>query len=491
MIGGELSSCTGTVNLVRHQGGPSTHVTPESEPTLAVSKRLRHEIFRRDNHTCQSCGAKAPDVKLEPDHVVPVALGGSDDPSNLRTLCTDCNAGKSATPPDAATVAKVADDAARWSQAIQAAADHMLGDTKVRDEARAAFDARWRAWSEGRPALPRPMGWEMSVDQFLKAGLPLPSLLDCVDIAMRSRNVKPDDLFKYMCGVAWKEVRKLQKSAHAALAHLPAGTVRDASDDVVGPWEGVVADLLESLTPDERLSIVSDESEAVSLELNEDGRYPLAAAFDELLSDLRSDLWSLSHSVDALLRALPDGVGERAMKIAGRRMYDSLSTDLITRHRFAEWAINVAVRLYAIRDANEYLDRLPEGHRQAWLDYAEAVRGAHAEGWGYGPWQNVGEGHRTLYAADHARSAEEVTPDGMCQGPGDLIAACARPAAFLALLEDETCCDGQTLATHGHPICETHLAALVDCSFLTPDGEFRAIRDFAEYVMPSREEPPF
>jgi hypothetical protein len=35
---------------------------------MAVSKRLRHEVFRRDNHTCLYCGHSAPDVKITIDH---------------------------------------------------------------------------------------------------------------------------------------------------------------------------------------------------------------------------------------------------------------------------------------------------------------------------------------------------------------------------------------------------------------------------------------
>ncbi|MFF0777048.1 HNH endonuclease [Streptomyces sp. NPDC003720] len=64
---------------------------------MAVSKRLRYEILRRDNHTCRYCGASAPDVPLRIDHVTPVALGGTDHPSNLVTSCEPCNNGKSST----------------------------------------------------------------------------------------------------------------------------------------------------------------------------------------------------------------------------------------------------------------------------------------------------------------------------------------------------------------------------------------------------------
>jgi 5-methylcytosine-specific restriction endonuclease McrA len=46
------------------------------------------EIKRRDGFACRRCGAM---YRLEVDHIVPRRLGGSDDPSNLRTLCHDCH----------------------------------------------------------------------------------------------------------------------------------------------------------------------------------------------------------------------------------------------------------------------------------------------------------------------------------------------------------------------------------------------------------------
>lgn len=61
----------------------------------SVSIVERFYVLRRDNHTCQYCGAKAPDAQLQIDHMVPVALGGGNDPSNLITACARCNLGKS------------------------------------------------------------------------------------------------------------------------------------------------------------------------------------------------------------------------------------------------------------------------------------------------------------------------------------------------------------------------------------------------------------
>lgn len=65
---------------------------------MPVTKRVRFEVLRRDNHTCHYCGARAPEVAI--DHVVPVALGGSDNPENLVAACAPCNSGKSSATPD-------------------------------------------------------------------------------------------------------------------------------------------------------------------------------------------------------------------------------------------------------------------------------------------------------------------------------------------------------------------------------------------------------
>jgi hypothetical protein len=63
-----------------------------------LSLRLRFEIFKRDGFQCVYCGATPVQSPLHVDHVIPVAEGGDNKPSNLVTACRDCNLGKSAVP---------------------------------------------------------------------------------------------------------------------------------------------------------------------------------------------------------------------------------------------------------------------------------------------------------------------------------------------------------------------------------------------------------
>lgn len=61
---------------------------------MAVGARTRFLVFKRDNFTCQYCGNKAPEVRLQVDHVVAKANGGQDDMENFITSCSTCNVGK-------------------------------------------------------------------------------------------------------------------------------------------------------------------------------------------------------------------------------------------------------------------------------------------------------------------------------------------------------------------------------------------------------------
>jgi len=61
----------------------------------AIPKSVRFEVFKRDSFKCQYCGACAPDVLLQIDHIEPVSKGGDNNITNLVTSCANCNSGKS------------------------------------------------------------------------------------------------------------------------------------------------------------------------------------------------------------------------------------------------------------------------------------------------------------------------------------------------------------------------------------------------------------
>ena len=61
-----------------------------------LSRKERLAIYLRDGCACAYCGAGIEEVDegilLSLDHLVPRSAGGGDEPSNLITACTRCNA---------------------------------------------------------------------------------------------------------------------------------------------------------------------------------------------------------------------------------------------------------------------------------------------------------------------------------------------------------------------------------------------------------------
>lgn len=312
---------------------------------MSVSKRLRYEVFRRDNFTCRSCGAKAPEARLEPDHVVPVALGGSDDPSNLATACSNCNSGKSSSSPDAPLVAEVSEDALRWSHAMADAAVQMRAELAGRVEIHMKFDSWWNAWTYGnakKVPLPRPDDWRSSVDSFLGAGLPLDILGWCVDKAMRSK-ASPDQTWRYMCGIAWGKAKELQVAAQA----LAAGTSTNEDDEEISPEimagrADLACEMLGDCEPEELDRLRTEAREGWSAG-TKDAEH--IAAVQISWSQTRIALSWLAYSLCDLLPLLPDDIIREATREARVKLYDEYGPGF-TRAEFAARAVDIAAERY-------------------------------------------------------------------------------------------------------------------------------------------------
>jgi len=65
-------------------------------------KFSRQNIYARDLNRCQYCGQKLASHELTYDHVIPRAMGGRTDWTNIVTCCMDCNRRKGGKTPEAA-----------------------------------------------------------------------------------------------------------------------------------------------------------------------------------------------------------------------------------------------------------------------------------------------------------------------------------------------------------------------------------------------------
>lgn len=185
---------------------------------MAISKRLRFEVLRRDNHACRYCGACAPDVILTVDHVLPTALGGGDEPGNLATACKDCNAGKAASNPDAPLVADVKADALRWGQAMREAAGLRRAQLSALKDYADGIDAIWQFYAKESGLGFRyemPLDWEQTVEQFYVNNVSFEEWDYAISRAIRNRKVSPYKAWTYMCGIMWNRLREQMGIAEA------------------------------------------------------------------------------------------------------------------------------------------------------------------------------------------------------------------------------------------------------------------------------------
>ncbi|WP_136314335.1 HNH endonuclease [Actinomyces procaprae] len=175
---------------------------------MSVTKRTRYEVLRRDNYTCRYCHSTTSELTV--DHVIPKALGGSDDASNLVAACRDCNAGKTSTKPDDHLVAEVSEQAVALAAALKTAlarrgdeiAEDRLWAENVQawwDDSADSYDCPWAAMDDG---------WEQTVIRWRNLGVPANVITDAIDKAMSRRKVTASQKWKYTCGIVWNIIRE-------------------------------------------------------------------------------------------------------------------------------------------------------------------------------------------------------------------------------------------------------------------------------------------
>jgi 5-methylcytosine-specific restriction endonuclease McrA len=71
---------------------PAEETSEASDDRTAIPSEVRREVWRRDGGKCVKCGSRE---RLEYDHIIPVAKGGSNTARNIELLCETCNRTKS------------------------------------------------------------------------------------------------------------------------------------------------------------------------------------------------------------------------------------------------------------------------------------------------------------------------------------------------------------------------------------------------------------
>lgn len=203
---------------------------------MAISKRTRFEVFKRDGFECQYCGSNRDDdgVKLHVDHIIPRKEGGGDEIENLVTACQDCNLGKGAKLLDSrapvpdvservAALQERRDQIAKYIAAKQeeerAEAETRALEERMQKRRDDEFSAVWNYWFEiwGEDELPR---WYLPYRATLKRyieSIGASEVVDAMNItAGKFRGIKADAV-RYFVGVCrHKEADSEGRSANCS-----------------------------------------------------------------------------------------------------------------------------------------------------------------------------------------------------------------------------------------------------------------------------------
>lgn len=183
---------------------------------MAVSRRLRFEILRRDGYACRYCGSRAPDVSLTVDHVIPVALGGGDEPSNLVAACSGCNSGKASVGPESPLVEDVDAAALLWAKAIERVNAKRRSELAELEQYLALVEECWDGYNNDGTPIPKPNDWSVSIERFATQGLQLDEIQRFIRVAMLAK-VPDSDVWRYFCGCCWRELGQRQEMARLAV----------------------------------------------------------------------------------------------------------------------------------------------------------------------------------------------------------------------------------------------------------------------------------
>lgn len=179
----------------------------------SISKKLRFEVFKRDNFKCGYCGKTiSENVILEVDHIIPVSKGGENNILNLMTSCFDCNRGKSKnllsnkndlSKNNIERFSKIKEH----KEQINAYLKFILHKEKVLDE---ICSLAIKPMIElGNCDLPT--GWKNSVKYFINK-IGFVDVYKSSQITLSKNKVYSNKKFNYFCGICHLKIKQLEQN---------------------------------------------------------------------------------------------------------------------------------------------------------------------------------------------------------------------------------------------------------------------------------------
>ena len=178
-----------------------------------TSKRMRFDVFKRDNFKCQYCGRTPPKVALEVDHITPKAAGGQDSINNYVTACFDCNRGKSSIKLDCVPTSLQSNIAQMREKRAQLKAynEFLLS---LQEETEDAIDQVGKAFVKHFSHYQLSDSFRNNTLRKFLTYLPCAKLQEAMTIAcshfsnMDNKGWAADKALKYFCGICWNWIKE-------------------------------------------------------------------------------------------------------------------------------------------------------------------------------------------------------------------------------------------------------------------------------------------
>lgn len=174
----------------------------------AVGAKRRFEIFKRDEFTCQYCGAHPPAAILHVDHITPVAKGGQNDSDNLITACNVCNAGKGARSLDSVPQSlkdKAAETAEREAQVRGYAKVMAAKRSRIEDDAWQVANIFIDQFGDQTKRSIR-RDYFQSIKRFIDE-LGVHECIEAIERAIAKQPRNESLCFRYFCGTCWRIIK--------------------------------------------------------------------------------------------------------------------------------------------------------------------------------------------------------------------------------------------------------------------------------------------
>jgi len=173
---------------------------------MSISKKIRFEVFKRDNFTCAYCGRTPPAVTLEIDHINPKSRKGKDNINNLITACFDCNRGKKDIPlKKIPTSLKINLEVLKEKEMQLAEYNKFVQKTERRiNKQMQEVDDIYNSYFPNYCLSDNFK--KVSLKRFF-AHLPQQEILDSMNIACSKMNYNKDKAIPYFCGICWNKIK--------------------------------------------------------------------------------------------------------------------------------------------------------------------------------------------------------------------------------------------------------------------------------------------